>query len=197
VIPLVLASASPRRAQLLDQLGVNFTQRPADIDEQQFAGESAQEYVTRLAREKSAEVQRGLQEDAAVLAADTCVVLDDLVLGKPEDHFDGLAMLARLSGREHRVLTAVCVRRADQMEQILSETRVKFLTLDREQCEAYLATDEPWDKAGSYGIQGLAGAFVEKIEGSYSGVMGLPLAQSWQILRRIGVRTALEPDTDG
>lgn len=196
MVSLVLASASPRRAQLLDQLGVSYKQLPADIDERQHVGESALDYVVRLAREKSAQVQRSLLEDAAVLAADTCVVLDEIVLGKPEDHFDGLAILARLSGREHRVLTAVCARRADQMEEVLSETRVKFINLDRQQCEAYLATDEPWDKAGGYGIQGLAGAFVEKIEGSYSGVVGLPLSQSWQLLQRIGVSTALEPGTD-
>jgi septum formation protein len=194
VTSLILASASPRRAQLLEQLGVVYLQQPADIDEQQFTGESAEDYVVRLAREKSAEVQRSLQEDAAVLAADTCVVLDDLVLGKPEDHFDGLAMLARLSGREHRVLTAVCVRRADQVEEALSDTRVKFINLNRQQCEAYLATSEPWDKAGAYGIQGLAGAFVESIVGSYSGVVGLPLSQTWDLLQRIGIDTTLESD---
>ena len=121
-------------------------------------------------------------------------MLDDQVLGKPVDHFDGLAMLARLSGREHRVLTAVCIRRADQLEETLSETRVKFINLNRQQCEAYLATDEPWDKAGAYGIQGLAGVFVESIQGSYSGVVGLPLAQTWQLLVKLGVTTGVDGD---
>jgi septum formation protein len=193
VIPLILASASPRRAQLLRQLGVSYDQQPANINEQLCAGESPEDYVVRLAREKSSQVQRSLQIDAAVLAADTCVVLDDQILGKPEDHFDGMAMLARLSGRQHRVLTAVSVRRADQLEETLTDTRVKFINLNREQCEAYLATDEPWDKAGAYAIQGLAAAFVESIEGSYTGVVGLPLSQTWKLLQRVGVSTALEP----
>jgi septum formation protein len=192
MVKLVLASASPRRAELLRQLGVAFEQRPASTDEQLQAGESPADYVVRLAREKSAELQRALLDDRAVLGADTVVVLDGQVLGKPLDHFDGLAMLARLSGREHRVLTAVCVRRADQVEECLSDTAVKFATLSREQCEAYLATGDAWDKAGAYGIQGLAGAFVETISGSYSGVVGLPLAQTWQLLQRVGVHSALE-----
>ena len=190
---LILASASPRRAQLLTQLGVVFEQQSADIDEHIHAGEDPQDYVTRLAREKAAQVQLALGTDVAILAADTSVVLDGIILGKPVDHFDGLGTLARLSGREHRVLTAVCVRRGEQVEEAVSDTKVKFVTLDRQQCEAYLATDEPWDKAGSYGIQGLAGAFVDTIEGSYSGVVGLPLSQTWALLQRIGVSTGLEP----
>jgi septum formation protein len=192
LVKLVLASASPRRAELLRQMGVEFEQVSAEIDEQHLPGESPEDYVVRLAREKSAHVQRTLQADAAVMAADTCVVLEDVILGKPEDHFDALAMLARLSGREHRVLTAVCVRRFDQFEETMTDTRVKFATLTREQCESYLATDEPWDKAGAYGIQGLAGVFVESIEGSYSGVVGLPLAQTWQILVELGVKTGVD-----
>jgi septum formation protein len=189
---LLLASASPRRADLLGQLGVCFEQCAADIDEQQHADESAEDYVVRLAREKSAAV-RAPEPGQVVLAADTCVTLDEQVLGKPQDHFDALAMLARLSGREHRVLTAVCVRHGQQVEEAISETRVQFVNLDRTQCEAYLATDEPWDKAGAYGIQGVAGAFVRSLEGSYSGVVGLPLAETWELLRRVGVATALEP----
>lgn len=190
---LILASASPRRAQLLTQLGVVFEQQSADIDEHMHAGEDPQDYVIRLAREKAAQVQRALGTDVAILAADTSVVLDGIILGKPVDHFDGLGTLARLSGREHRVLTAVCVRRGEQVEEAVSDTKVKFVTLDRQQCEAYLATGEPWDKAGCYGIQGLAGAFVDTIEGSYSGVVGLPLSQTWALLQRIGVSTGLEP----
>ncbi len=194
---LILASASPRRAQLLTQLGVAFEQQAADIDEQIHTGEDPEDYVIRLAREKSAQVQPSLDKDIAVLAADTCVVLDGIILGKPDDHFDGLGTLARLSGREHSVLTAICVRRGEQLEEAVSVTTVKFVTLDRQQCEAYLATDEPWDKAGSYGIQGLAGAFVESIEGSYSGVVGLPLSQTWALLQRIGISTGLEPGGRG
>jgi septum formation protein len=190
--PLILASQSPRRAELLQQLGVSFTQKPADIDERQLSGESVEDYVARLAWEKSAAVQADAASGSAVLAADTCVVLDDEILGKPQDHFDALAMLARLSGREHRVLTAVCLRLDARVEEGLSESRVRFTNLSREQCEAYIATNEPWDKAGGYGIQGLAGAFVESLEGSYSGVVGLPLSLTWQLLQRVEVATALD-----
>jgi septum formation protein len=174
----------------LRQLGVRFEQQPADIDERQLSGESVEDYVARLAWEKSAAVT--VDGEIVVLAADTCVVLDNEILGKPEDHFDALAMLARLSGREHRVLTSVCVRLGAQVEEVTSDTRVKFQSLSREQCEAYIASDEAWDKAGAYGIQGLAGAFVESLEGSYSGVVGLPLAETWNLLQRVGVPTALE-----
>lgn len=189
---LILASSSPRRAQLLEQIGVSFEQVPAELDETKFPGETPEEYVQRLAREKSALVQSGIGSDSVVLAADTAVVLDDLVLGKPADHFDGLGMLARLSGREHRVLTAICLRCGDVLRESLSESRVRFINLTREQCEAYLATDEPWDKAGSYAIQGVAGAFVESMEGSYSGVVGLPLAETCKLLQELDVPTALE-----
>jgi septum formation protein len=192
LVSLVLASASPRRAQLLRQLGVEFEQASADIDELRLTDESPEDYVVRLAQEKSAHVQRSLRADRAVLAADTCVVLEDVILGKPEGHFDALAMLARLSGREHRVLTAVCIRRLDQLEETLTDTRVQFVNLTREQCEAYLATDEPWDKAGAYGIQGLAGAFIDSIQGSYTGVVGLPLAQTWRLLVKLGVPTGVD-----
>ncbi len=193
---LILASQSPRRAELLALLGVAFEQAPADIDERQLSDEPPEVYVARLAWEKSEAVQRQMQTSSAVLAADTCVVLDGLVLGKPADHLDALAMLARLSGREHQVLTAVCVRRGAQVEETISDSAVSFVTLDRFQCEAYLATDEPWDKAGAYGIQGLAGAFVAELKGSYSGVMGLPLAETWSLLQRFEVPTRLEQAPD-
>ena len=190
---MVLASASPRRVELLQQLGVVFRQLPADIDETQIAGETAEDYVQRLAREKAracATAQSGAT--TVVLAADTCVVLDQQVLGKPLDALDALAMLARLSGREHTVLTAVCLRYGDEELETLSTTRVKFLTLQREQIENYIASGEPFDKAGAYGIQGLAAAFVESLQGSYSGVVGLPLAQTWQLLQQVAVPTLLE-----
>ena len=111
---------------------------------------------------------------------------------KKVKRFDGLAMLARLSGREHRVLTAVCLRWGSEMAETMSDTRVRFASLSREQCEAYLATDEPWDKAGGYGIQGMAGAFVVSLAGSYSGVVGLPLAETWALLQGAGIVTALD-----
>ena len=190
---LILASASPRRADLLRQLGVEFDQCPAHIDERQLSGESVEDYVARLAWEKSAAVQPE-DPEVVVLAADTSVVLDGQPLGKPADHFDALAMLARLSGREHRVLTAVCLRVGQRVEEALSDSRVKFTNLSHAECLAYLATDEPWDKAGAYGIQGLAGAFVETLNGSYSGVVGLPLLETWELFRRIGFDTVLDKE---
>ncbi len=188
---LILASASPRRAELLGQVGIDYVVFPTGTDEERLPDETPEDYVVRVARDKAAAAQRSHADDRVVLAADTCVVLDDQLLLKPQDHFDALAMLARLSGREHQVLTAVCLRQGERVEEVLSVTSVKFLNLTREQCEAYLATDEPWDKAGAYAIQGLAGAFVESIEGSYSGVVGLPLAQTWQLLQRFDVRGVL------
>ena len=192
---LILASASPRRRDLLEQLGVQFRCEPADIDESARTGEKPVDYVERMACEKAAVVAARYSEvdGLAVLAADTSVVIDEDVLGKPRDHFDALGMLARLSGRSHSVLTGICLLApdGDSRSQVV-ETQVKFVQLTREQCEAYLATDEPWDKAGAYAIQGLAGAFVSAIEGSYSNVVGLPLTETWQLLSGQGIATALE-----
>lgn len=190
--PLILASASPRRRDLLAQLAVEFRCDAADIDESRQAGEDPADYVQRMAREKAA-VVAARHPGSAVLAGDTSVIIGDDVLGKPVDHFDGLGMLARLSGRRHSVLTGICLQTADGTRhcQVVT-TGVDFLQLNREQCEAYLATDEPWDKAGGYAIQGLAGAFVRGIEGSYSNVVGLPLAETWQLLAANGIATALE-----
>jgi septum formation protein len=191
---LVLASASPRRRDLLEQLGVRYLCEPAAIDESRRAGETPTTYVERMAQEK-AQLVAGRYPGAgyAVLAADTIVLVEGDVLGKPVDHFDGLAMLAKLSGRSHCVITAVCLARAGKVSRELVETRVDFIPLTRELCEAYLATDEPWDKAGAYAIQGLAAAFVRSIHGSYSNVVGLPLCETWGLLRAEGIRTSLEP----
>ncbi len=190
---LVLASASPRRRELLAQLGVDCIAVPADIDETPQAGEKPGDYVQRMAREKAAVVAAAYSlADYAVLAADTTVVIDEDVLGKPRDHFDGLGILARLSGRSHSVMTAVCLQDEAGVREELVETRVEFIQLTREMCEAYLATDEPWDKAGAYAIQGLAGAFVKSISGSYSNVVGLPLHETWSMLRECKVATGLE-----
>ncbi len=189
---LILASASPRRRELLSQLGVSYLCEPADIDETTLAGETPEDYVRRMARGKAAAVAaRYPAPQYAVLAADTTVVVEGDVLGKPRDHFHGLAMLARLSGRQHSVLTAVCLHSAYGQHCELVETRVEFVQLNREICEAYLATKEPWDKAGGYGIQGLGGAFVRSIHGSYSNVVGLPLCETWQLLASNGIATAL------
>lgn len=188
---LLLASASPRRKTLLQQLGVEFVVVPANIDENSRFGEDPVDYVRRMAREKARAVQAYRQSGAAVLAADTSVVLDDDILGKPRDHFHALGMLARLSGRTHQVMTAVSIGSAIGEEVILVETEVTFMSLSREVCERYLASGEAWGKAGGYAIQGLGGALVDSLRGSYSNVVGLPLAETWQLLSRHGVPTAL------
>jgi len=189
---LILASASPRRRELLSQLGVAYTCQPADIDESVIAGETPRDYVARMAREKAAVVFSANEGKQPVLAADTSVVVDKDILGKPRDHFDGLAMLARLSGRTHTVMTSICLQTNAAVICEVISTEVTFTGLDRATCEAYLATDEPWDKAGGYGIQGLGGAFVSVIEGSYSNVVGLPLCETWRLLANHGIPTSLD-----
>jgi len=189
---LILASASPRRKMLLDQLGVSCTCAPADIDESHRMGEKPTDYVRRMAQEKARTIA-SLYPPAehAVLAADTIVVIAGTVLGKPTDYADALFMLTSLSGRSHSVLTAICLMTGAGMVCELVETEVEFMSLSQEVCKAYLATDEPWDKAGAYGIQGLAGAFVRSVDGSYSNVVGLPLCETWQLLSANGISTAL------
>lgn len=180
----ILASQSPRRADLLGRYGLRFAVRPADIDESRRAAESPDDFVLRLAREKAAAVEgAGLP----VLGADTVVVLEQDVLGKPRDRDDALDMLSRLSGRAHEVLTAVCVRNAQRSESMLSRTEVQFATLSSAQIQAYWNSGESAGKAGAYAIQGLAEAFVTEIRGSYSGVVGLPLQGSLGLLKLFGV----------
>ena len=178
---LILASASPRRHALLTQLGVSFSVQSADIDETPMPAEAAREYVERMASEKAKTVA-AFYSNCAVLAADTSVVVDGDILGKPADARAGLAMLARLSGRTHQVMTGICLiaNSSSIVESVITD--VTFAGLDRATCEAYLATDEPYDKAGGYGIQGLGGAFVSSIQGSYSNVVGLPLHETWALL---------------
>jgi septum formation protein len=189
---LILASASPRRKALLDQLGVSYTCDPAHIDESHRVGEQPSDYVQRMAQEKAQAVAaRYPVSGFAVLAADTTVVIDNIVLGKPRNRVDALGILARLSGRKHSVLTAVCLWGAAGMNCELVETEVEFMSLSRDTCELYLTTGESWDKAGAYGIQGLGGAFVRSIHGSYSNVVGLPLCETWQLLSASGISTAL------
>ena len=189
---LILASASPRRSDLLDQLGVEYTVAPAHIDEAQHEGEQPSAYVQRMAQEKAQAIAaRFPAPDFVILSADTTVVLDDTVLGKPASSDEAMSMLSCLSGRWHTVLTAVCLLGAAGMNCVTVETKVEFVALSQTTCEAYLATEEPWDKAGAYGIQGLGGAFVRRIEGSYSNVVGLPLCETWQLLSRCGIATTL------
>jgi len=185
---LYLASASPRRRQLLEQLKVSFEVQVADVDETAWPGESPADYVSRLARTKTESVAHKLGQPAArVLAADTAVVLGGTILGKPRDREDALAMLARLSGCEHVVLSAIALWHDGKLDTALSSSEVRFRTIAAAEAAAYWETGEPADKAGGYGIQGLGGIFVERLQGSYSGVMGLPLFETAELLRRAGM----------
>jgi septum formation protein len=192
-LPFVyLASRSPRRVELLKQIGVRCETLPADIDETQIANESPEQYVTRLAQQKAEACFQRLtvvQRAHPVLAADTTVVLAGSVLGKPEDDNDALTMLQNLSGSLHLVHTAVALAFNYEIEVVLSTTVVEMMALSAAQIDAYIATGEHRDKAGSYGIQGAAGAWIKRIEGSYTGVMGLPLYETADLLRKHGVST--------
>ncbi|EED33894.1 septum formation protein Maf [gamma proteobacterium NOR5-3] len=186
---LVLGSASPRRAELLAQLGLSFTVVGADIDETPQPGEAPRDYVLRMAQEKA----DALAEPASVLllTADTTVVLDDVSLGKPRDSADARYMLQALSNRCHEVYTAICLRQDSRSETALVRTVVEFTTLPPALIDAYLSTDEPWDKAGAYAIQGLAGSFVRGINGSVSNVIGLPLVETRELLAHFGIQAGL------
>jgi septum formation protein len=184
-----LASASPRRSELLRQIGVPFEVRPAQIAETPAVDERADALVLRLAAEKADAVWRRvpMDERRPVLGADTAVVLDDRVLGKPADAAEAESMLAALSGRTHRVLTAVALRYGDEAQTLLSSSEVRFRATTRDERAAYCRSGEPLDKAGGYGIQGRAAVFVEHLAGSYSGVVGLPLFETAALLARCGV----------
>ncbi len=184
----ILASQSPRRADLLARYGLRFTVRPADIDETRQPDEAPDDFVLRLAVEKAAAVDGGA---LPVLGADTVVVLGRKVLGKPQDRADALDMLAQLSGRSHEVLTAVCVRDQQRSETLLSRTEVTFAALTAQQIEAYWASGESAGKAGAYAIQGLAEAFVTQIRGNYSGVVGLPLQPCLGLLKLFAIEPPL------
>ncbi len=184
---VILASASPRRRELLDLVGIAYVVEPADIDETYRDGEEAAAHAERLAREKGAAIAaRNL--DAVVIAADTIVVIDGLVLGKPRDEADAARMLSMLGGQTHVVLTAVAVMYRGRMRSGVESVLVTFRALDRERIGAYIATAEPMDKAGAYGIQGFGATMVERIDGDYFAVMGLPLARMVDLLQEIGVR---------
>jgi septum formation protein len=180
---LILASASPRRAELLRAAGISFTVRVADIDETWRPGESPRDYVLRLAREKAAAVAQG---DELALGADTVVVIGGEVAGKPKDEADAERMLRALGGQWHEVLTGVCLLRGSESRADVATTRVKFAPLSDEEIQWYIASGEPADKAGAYAIQGLASLFVERIEGNYSNVVGLPVQMVYQLARELG-----------
>ncbi len=184
---VTLASSSPRRHELLDLVGIAHEVHPADIDETYRDGEEAAPHAERLAREKGTTIA-ARYPDAIVISADTIVVIDGLVLGKPRDEADAARMLSMLGGQTHVVLTAVAVSYNGQMRSAVESVRVTFRTLDRERIGAYIATAEPMDKAGAYGIQGFGATLVERVDGDYFAVMGLPLARMVDLLQEVGVR---------
>ena len=188
-VAIVLASASERRSRLLDQIGVAHACVAADIDESQLPGEAPAAYVQRLAREKSGAIVARLagRADQPVLAADTTVVFDGQVYGKPTDESDCVAMLSALAGRTHEVLTAIALRHGGLLREALCTSRVTFRAIGTEECRRYWASGEPAGKAGAYAIQGLGAVFVSRLDGSFSGVMGLPLYETAALLDAAGV----------
>jgi septum formation protein len=186
---IYLASGSPRRRELLQQIGVSFRIIGADLDETALRGESPLAYVSRLAQAKATVGwERSRDSDAApVLAADTAVVLDGRILGKPAGLNDAIAMLLQLSGRAHEVLTAVALRTTGDLKVKVSHSMVTFRPIDLSEARAYWETGEPSDKAGAYAIQGYAAIFISDLKGSYSGVMGLPLFETAALLKVAGV----------
>lgn len=191
---LVLASASPRRAALLEQIGVAFIQRPADIVEYIHINEPAQTFVARMAKEKAHAVFTTLEGELNhnelssiwVLASDTSIVLDNKVLGKPDNFNHAVNMWQAMSGRKHQVLTSLCLMSASNCYQRMSENDVEFSEISAAQMEAYWQSGEPQDKAGAYGIQGKAALWIESISGSYSSIMGLPLFETGELLTLVG-----------
>jgi septum formation protein len=196
---IYLASKSPRRRELLRQVGVEFEllslradpARGIDVSEDVLGDELAQDYVERVARAKGAFAWNVLHLRRMplrpVLSADTTVSIDGHILGKPADTAEAVAMLERLSGRTHQVLTSVALHHGDMVEQVTQVSDVRFAALSPQTIRAYCATAEPYDKAGAYGIQGLAALFIEHIEGSHSGIMGLPVFETARLLRKAGV----------
>ena len=181
---LVLASQSPRRSEILRQAGIPFTVRPVEVDETPHAGEAPRAYVERLALAKALAAPAAPRE--TVLAADTTVTIDGALLGKPAGPADARRMLSLLSGRRHDVLTGICLRKGDSVISDCASTAVWFQPLTGAEIDAYVATGEPEGKAGAYAIQGLASKFVERIEGCYFNVMGLPVSLVYRQLARLG-----------
>jgi septum formation protein len=214
-LKIILASASPRRAEILRNAGINFEILPGSIDETPLPGEPAHEYVLRLAREKGCAVPKilGARSKASpdpasesatqpapgstlIVAADTTVAIGEEILGKPSNADDARRMLRLLGGRTHEVLTGLSVRNVPGSTEIsgVENTRVTFLPLSDEDISYYISTGEPFDKAGSYGIQGIGGRYVERIEGCYFNVMGLPLSRLWRALREFGWDNPASPN---
>lgn len=196
---IYLASKSPRRRELLRQIGVNFdllllrekTPRGPDVTEIVLPGEAARDYVARVTSEKATcagnIVRTRKLPPRPILAADTTVVIDDQILGKPADFAEASAMLRALSGRSHEVLTCIAILHDDELSQVTQSSEVVFAPMSEKEIAAYCATREPYDKAGGYGIQGSAGIFISHIAGSYTGIMGLPLFETAQLLKQAGI----------
>ncbi|WP_313130289.1 Maf family protein [Stutzerimonas nitrititolerans] len=192
---LFLASASPRRRELLTQIGVPFELLSITLDETPLPAERPEAYVQRLAREKALAGWAVVGDDSvAVLGADTTVVIDERILGKPADRAEGLLMLESLSDREHHVLTAVALATRGACEVRLVTSRVRFRRIERAEAEAYWASGEPCDKAGGYAIQGWGAVFVAELRGSYSAVVGLPLCETAQLLDQAGIARWVKED---
>ena len=186
---IILASQSPRRVAILKQMAIDCVVMPADIDESQLANESPTDYVLRLAKQKVLAIQKqlnGQHAEMLILAADTTVALGETLFGKPENDADAIKMLKKLSGTQHQVHTAVAVVFNQQIELALNTTLVEMMPLSDAMIDAYIATNEHADKAGSYAIQGLAGNWIKRIDGSYSGVMGLPVHETAMLLQKLG-----------
>ena len=191
-VRVVLASQSPRRRELLNLVGIAHEVQPADIDESYLAGERPHEHAERLARGKTAVIAER-EPDALVIGSDTIVVVDGDVLGKPADDGDAARMLSRLGGRSHTVITAVAVAWRGETRSAVEEVGVTFHPLTREEIAAYIATREPMDKAGAYGIQGFGAAIVARVDGDYFAVMGLPVQRVVRMLRELGLRYEFGP----
>ncbi len=184
---LILASSSPRRRELLEAIGLEFEIRVTDVDETRLDGEPARDMVLRLAEAKA--TVEPIAPATAVIGADTAVVLKDEIFGKPRDEDEAVAMLTRLSGREHEVLTGVAVATAESVMSVVSATIVRFRDIGPDEARRYWHSGEPRDKAGAYAIQGRGGLFVESIDGSYSGVVGLPVFETAALLQKAGIDT--------
>jgi len=187
---IYLASSSPRRAELLHQIGVEFTTLAVNIDESLLASESAQEYVCRMAETKVVAGETMISSvagNAPVLAADTIITIDGNIVGKPDNYHHCRRILAQLSGRQHQVMSAVALKFENRIKLKMSINRVSFRRLEQAEIDAYCTSVEPLDKAGAYAIQGIAAVFIEHLEGSYSSVMGLPLFETAELLKQANI----------
>jgi len=191
---VILASSSPRRRQLLDLIGIAYEVRPANIDETMRAREVPRRHAERLAREKATRIATR-DQDLITIGADTVVVINRKVLGKPKDEAEAIHMLSQLSGRDHTVITAVAVARGKKLRSAVEEVRVRFRRLHDDEIKAYVATGEPMDKAGAYGIQGYGATIVDRVNGDYFAVMGLALNRLVRLLRDVGLGYAFGPLT--